>query len=78
MTFTAQLEARRVELGLSIDDLAERAGYGRHTIARTLHGGNVRVQTLVDVAFALGLILVVENVVMDHKQGCADHIPLRI
>lgn len=53
----ARLEARRRELGWSIERLAHTAGYHRNTVLRTLHGDNVRWQTVTDVAGALGLAM---------------------
>lgn len=50
-----QLDRRRRALGLSVARLGARAGYHENTVLRVLHGQNVRVQTLQDVAAALGL-----------------------
>jgi transcriptional regulator with XRE-family HTH domain len=52
-----QLEARRQQYGWSVAYLATRAGYHENTVLRVLHGRNVRLQTLQDVAAALGLCL---------------------
>ena len=53
---------RRDELGLSVDDLAERAGLSATTIRRVEDAGyNPSFRTLVKMAKALGLILTVKE-----------------
>ncbi len=49
-----QLEDRRRALGLSIVSLVTRSGYSRNTVERALLGRPVNLQTLVDIANALG------------------------
>ncbi len=55
----AQLDARRKTLGWSIENLAARTGYHPNTILRVLHGSDMRLRTLVDIAGALGLSVAV-------------------
>lgn len=68
-----QLEARRQALGWSIEALAGRTGYHANTILRALHGRNIRVRTLQDVASALGFVVVLSAAV----RVTPPHIALR-
>jgi hypothetical protein len=49
------LDARRREMGWTIDVLAQESGFAPNTILRCLHGKNVRLETFVIVASTLGL-----------------------
>lgn len=53
----AYLEQARIDQGWTLPALAHKTGYHCNTVARVLHGDNVRLQTLIDVAQALGIQL---------------------
>lgn len=55
----ADLEARRIELGWTMEVLADRTGFCKNTILKCLHGGSVRLETFVVVADTLGFQIVV-------------------
>lgn len=49
----AQIRERRARLGLSIKELAERAGVDRDTLTNLEAGGNARIQTVRSIERAL-------------------------
>ena len=62
VTLIYPMIVRREELGLSVDDLAERAGLSATTIRRVEGAGyNPSFRTLVKKAKALGLMLTVKD-----------------
>ena len=62
VTLIYPMIVRREELGLSVDDLAERDGLSAATIRRVEGSGyNPTFKTLIKMAGALGLILTVKE-----------------
>lgn len=55
MITPAELRQARLRQKLSVDEVAQRAGYSRGTVQRLEKGEAVRWQALVDVARALGV-----------------------
>lgn len=55
----SQLEDRRVELRWSQSHLASVAGYHVNTVHRVLRGGRVNLETIIDIAQALGFTVTI-------------------
>lgn len=54
LPLASQLEERRVDLGWTRGHLGILTGYHENTVRRVLRGGRTNLQTIVDVAQALG------------------------
>jgi transcriptional regulator with XRE-family HTH domain len=52
-----KIRGKQAELGLSVDEVAERAGVNVNTVSAVRNGKSVKAETLEKVASALGLTM---------------------